>query len=307
MDVFISWKVIGEANLNQLEHEFPYVKFIKDVETGRKAEVAIVMPNFFGDKNIDNYGNLRLIQLLMAGYDNFNLAQAEAKDIIVCNAQDIFSISVAEDAITKILVLNRSVKHYVIAMNNKEWKPIRKEPELTGSVVGILGTGSIGKELASRLKAFNTRILGYGRKQKRVSGYDEILIGETGLEYVLKNSDYVIVALPLTEATYHLLDENKLNMMKETALLINVARGDIIDQEALIKALKEKKIRGAGLDVTTPEPLPKDNELWNVDNVFITPHNASSSPYMQDRLTELVKINLHRYLDKQELLFKISK
>ncbi len=307
MDAFISWKVLGDAMLNQLETEFPEVNFIRDVEAGREAEVAIVMPNFFVDKNFDKYSKLRFIQLLMAGYDSFDLKQAEAKDIIVCNAQDIFSISVAEDAITKILVLNRNVKHYVMAMNNKEWKPIRKEPELTGSVIGILGTGSIGKELATKLKAFNTRVLGYGRKLKQVSGYDEIFTGETGLEYVLQNSDYVIVALPLTETTYHLLDENRLNMMKETALLINVARGDIIDQEALIKALREKKIRGAGLDVTTPEPLSKDNELWDLDNIFITPHNASSSPYMQERLTELVRINLHRYLNKQELLFIISK
>ena len=88
--------------------------------------------------------------------------------------------------------------------------------------------------------------------------------------------------------------------MKSNALLINIARGDVIDQEALIEALKHKQIRGAGLDVTSPEPLPKTSELWNLDNVFITPHNASSSPYMKDRLYEMTRINLYKYLKAEK-------
>jgi phosphoglycerate dehydrogenase-like enzyme len=103
--------------------------------------------------------------------------------------------------------------------------------------------------------------------------------------------------LPLNKNTYHLINEDALNLMKSNAVLINVARGDIVDQEALIKALKQKKIRGAGLDVTTPEPLPEDSELWSLDNVFITPHNASSSPYMKDRLFEMTVENLELYFN----------
>jgi len=91
--------------------------------------------------------------------------------------------------------------------------------------------------------------------------------------------------------------------MKPTALLINVARGDVVDQDALIEALKQKKIRGAGLDVTTPEPLPADSELWNLDNVFITPHNASSSPYMKDRLYEMTLINLELYISGKKPMY----
>ncbi|MDD4184548.1 MAG: NAD(P)-dependent oxidoreductase, partial [Candidatus Izemoplasmatales bacterium] len=134
---------------------------------------------------------------------------------------------------------------------------------------------------------------------------DETYWDQVGLQKLLEQSDYVIVCLSLTEETTHLLDWDMLSRMKSSAILINVARGGIINQEALIKILKEKKIRGAGLDVTTPEPLDPNSELWEMPNVYITPHNASSSIRMRERLYELTRDNLRRYLSNRTIKYLV--
>jgi len=298
MHVYFNPKSLGRTYSQELIDSFPGVTFITDPEEAYLSEVIAVMPDFFKDQDLSKFKNLKFVQLLMAGYDNFDFSPFEGRDIYVSNAVDIFSTSIAEDVLTKIFVLNRNVKHYLEMMNSGTWSPIRKEPELTGSTVGILGTGSIGKETAKRMKSFDTTVLGYRTKKEEVEFFDEIFTGNDGLEELLKRSDYVVVAIPLNQNTTHLLDEHKLSLMKEDALLINVARGKVIDQDALVKILENKKIRGAGLDTLTPEPLPSDHPLWKMDHVFITPHNASSSPYMQVRLKNLIVKNLQHYLDK---------
>ena len=188
-----------------------------------------------------------------------------------------------------------------------EWNPIRKEPELTGSTVGIVGAGSIGIEVAKRLKSFDTKVIGYKRKAEAVRFFDEIYTGNEGLEIVIRESDYLIIAVPLTKETMHLINKERISWMKSSAVLINVARGKIVDQDALVDALNAGKLRGAGLDVTTPEPLPKDHPLWKMSQVFITPHNASSSPFMQRRLMELVLHNLERYVNNNTVDYIIFK
>ncbi len=306
MEIYIDSRIIGSENVGKLESLFPGVSFITDSDKSGNAEIAVVMPNFFISRNMRDYSNLKFVQLLMAGYDKFDVDLASKLGIVVANAQDIFSIAVAEDVFTKIFVLNRNVRHYHEAMKQKIWEPIPREQELTGSVVGILGTGSIGRELAVRFKAFSTTVYGYGRKARQLVGFDRIFNNREGLEFIMTKSDYVVLALPLTEETRHLIDKHMLELMKSSALLINVARGEVVDQQALEAALVQKRIRGAGIDVTDPEPLPTASKLWELDNVYLTPHNASSSPYMQERLTRLVKTNLENYLDKNDLLYVIN-
>ncbi len=300
MLVYMNPKSIGTANFESLKSEFPTVQFITEDTMADQAEVCVIMPNYFVDYSIETFHQLKWVQLLMAGYDNFDFSPFKDRGILVSNAVDIFSISLAEDVFTKIFVINRNVKYYLDSMKIESWDPIRKEPELTNSTVGIIGAGSIGKEAAKRLKAFDCKVLGYKRTKTKVEYFDEILTGEAGLESMLKRSDYVIVAVPLTDETRNLLNKERLGWMKSTAVLINVARGPVIDQEALVEVLQEKRIRAAGLDVTTPEPLPKGHPLWKMENVFITPHNASSSPFMQKRLKELVVHNLRKYLEGKE-------
>jgi phosphoglycerate dehydrogenase-like enzyme len=191
-------------------------------------------------------------------------------------------------------------------MKQGVWSPIRYEKEICGSILGILGTGSIASEIAKRMKAFNATVIGYNRSLIKEEYFDEIYANMAGLRTVLSKSDYVIITLPLNEATRGLINEEKLTYMKNDAVLVNISRGEIINQPDLIKALKDKKIRAAALDVTTPEPLPKDNELWYLDNVYITPHNSPSSPYLTTRLTELLIKNISNYINNDILINIVS-
>jgi D-2-hydroxyacid dehydrogenase (NADP+) len=280
--------------------------FETEKQNALDAEVAVVTPPFIEKSLMAPFKHLKWIQLLTAGYDNADLKIAKDKNIVVTNAQDVFSIAIAEDIISKILIFNRQVKGQNRHMSEGVWKHIPITHELYGSTVGIIGSGSIGKETAKRLKSFHTHIIGYRQKKEDVEYFDEIKNDEEGLDLLLMKSDYVIIAIPLNDQTYHLIHDDKLHLMKADAVIINVARGEIIDQDALVKHLKLGKFRGVGLDVTTPEPLPKDHVLWTLPNVFITPHNASASPNMSDRLFDVTLDNLRRYDDKKTLKYIIN-
>lgn len=306
MYIYVDKKMMGTQNIPLLLDEFPQVNFVDSLEKNQEIEALIVMNSTLKSLDIEKFPRLRWIQLLMAGYDGIDIDKIKSLGITVCNARDIFSISIAEDVFSKILYFNRNTNYYLESMKKAEWKPISKEPEIYGSTVSILGTGSIGQEVAKRMKAFGAkRILGYKKTLSSVDFFDYVFNDSKGLNYVIKEADYLIIALPLSEETYNIIDKTRLNLMKTSALLINVARGNVIDQDALIEVLTAKKIRGAGLDVTTPEPLPADSVLWNLQNVFITPHNASSSPEMKNRLFEMTRINLRKYIRNEELLYKL--
>ena len=307
MQVYVNKKMMGRVNYPKLISEFPEVDFVDEITDGNNIEVVVCMPDFLVKHDIYKFKNLKWIQYLMAGYDTVNVKKLNEHNILFSNAQDIFSTSIAEDVFTKIFYFNRNVKHYLEAMKDKEWRPIKKEPELTGSVIGILGVGSIGKEIAKRMIPFGVKkIIGYRSQDRQAKYFDEIYTGKSGLYEVIKQSDYLIVALPLNKFTENIINDETLGLMKEDAILINVGRGPLVDQSALIKALQNKKIRGAGLDVTAPEPLPKDSPLWEMENVYITPHNASSSPYMKDRLFQLTVENLRRYIEGEEVKYLIK-
>ncbi len=306
MKVYIDPKFIIQPSIQNMGLRFPDIEFVDNLEND-DIEVAMVpWATFITEETISKLPKLKWIQLLSAGYDGTNFDLLKRNNIQFTNAKDIYHISMAEDVLTKILVLNRNYKIYIENMKQGIWKPIRKEPEIYGSTIGILGTGSIAKEIAKRLKAFNTTIIGYRRTQRAEEYFDQVLIGNDGLDELLRRSDYVIVTLPLNDQTRNLLSREKLSLMKNTALLINVARGAIVDQDALTEMLVDNKIRGAGLDVTTPEPLPSDHSLWRLPNVIITPHNSSSSPHLMNRLEILMSENLKRYINGNDLIYIVK-
>ena len=304
MRVYVDKKMMGRNNYPALLKEFPQVDFVEDITNDSDIEAAFCMPRFLNDYDVHNMKNLKFIQFLMAGYDTVDVQKLKESHIKFANARDIFSTSIAEDVFTKIFYFNRHVKYYIESMENKTWEPIRREPELTGSVIGILGVGSIGKEIAKRMIPFGVKkIIGYRSHQKPEQYFDEIYTQKSGLKEVMSQADYIIVALPLTEKTHFIINKETLSYMKSEALFINVGRGKLVNQADLIDALENKQIRGAALDVTDPEPLPKDSPLWTMENVFITPHNASSSPFMQDRLYQLTRLNLRRYVEGKEPIY----
>jgi len=297
LKIFIDKKFIPKDEYQKLLDMFPKVEFVHDFEKHKDIEVFFGLNSLLESADIDQYENLKWIQLYMAGFDNVDVKGLKNKGLLISNARDIFSITIAEDVISKILYFNRNIKEFIENMKTRTWQQIWKDPEIFKSTIGIIGTGSIGQETAKRLQSFSPKaILGHRRKDEPVEYFDRIFTGDDGLEEVIKNSDYLILALPLNDETKYLFDKGKLSLMKKNAILVNVARGQVIVQEDLIELLENNQIRGAALDVTDPEPLPKDSKLWDLDNVFITPHNASSSEYMVKRLFDLTLENLQLYL-----------
>lgn len=296
MIIYVDPKLIGRSNFEKLKKQYPQIDIVTDVVNCTEIEAMFTMPQIVKEMKLSDYPKLKWIQYLMAGYDGIDLKLLRKNNIDFCNAQDIFSKSIAEDVFTKILYFNRNINYYLECQKQGKWEPIREEPEIAGSTVLILGVGSIGKELAKRFKAFESYVIGYRSRNIKEENFDEIITSNDDLGIALKKADYVILALSLTEDTKYFFDKEKFDMMKSSALLINVARGKVVNQEDLYKALKNKSIRGAGLDVLDPEPLPVDHPMWKLDNVYITPHNASSSPFMRDRLYKMIVMNLDLYL-----------
>ncbi|MFA7367488.1 MAG: D-2-hydroxyacid dehydrogenase [Bacilli bacterium] len=301
MKIYIDSSVL-KNRYNKIKDNFKDIIITDKVEDSYDADGIMVYPKDVIKENIDKYPNLSWIQVFTAGYNTIDLEYLKSRNIVLCNGKDIYSIPIAEDVIAKILAFNRNIPKYLEAMKTKTWGWLNSEYELTNSTVGIVGVGSIGKEIAKRLKAFNVNIIGYRRQDKNEEFFDKIYFGNDGLNELLKLSDYVILALPLTDESYHMINLNKIRIMKKSALLINIARGEVVKQDDLIYALENHYIRGAALDVVYPEPLPQDSALWTLDNVYLSPHNSFSSPYTMDRLMEFLINNLDNYINHKNLL-----
>ncbi len=306
MVAYIDYSLIGHKYFIQLKNKYSNIDFVTDLLRKDEIEILIAMPKVVKNINIKEYPNLKWIQYLMAGYDGLNFKKFKESMIIFSTAQNVFSKSIAEDVLTKIFYFNRNISHYIESKYKKNWEPIQEEIELTGSTALILGVGSIGKELAKKFKAFDMFIIGYRKKHLNEKNFDKIIVMESELNEALNIADYVIMALPLNRDTRYMFDFNKFKNMKKNALFINVGRGETVKQEDMILALKQSIIRGAGIDVVYPEPLPSDSELWNLDNLYITPHNASSSIHMARRIYELIVTNLDRYLDNKIVKYIIN-
>lgn len=305
--VYLDTWTMKPKDYQGLIKKYQELKFITDPNKAKDAEIIISMPGFIKEEHLKAFPNLKWIQLLTAGYDAADVSYVLNEGIRISYAKDVFSIQIAEDTISKMLYFNRHIGVYHDQMKEGLWKFQKATHEIYGSTVGIIGAGSIGLEIAKRLKPFEVKLLGYRRSKKKMPFFDKVYHDQDGLNQLISKSDYIIIAVPLTKDTKHMISYEAFSMMKKGAVLINVARGDIIDQEALVDALEKKRIRGAAIDVTSPEPLPKDHPLWKLENVFITPHIASTSPYVHKRLMNEVDRALSRYLTHQPLENEIIK
>jgi len=250
--------------------------------------------------------NLKWVQVSSAGVDAYLFPELVGSQVLLTNASGIHRTPISEMIMLMALALAKKLHKYIQFKNKAIWKRIRTE-ELSDKTMGILGLGSIGMETAWKAKCFNMRVLALKKKPIRRPTYIDEVLGPEDLDYLLKESDFLVITLPLTAETYHMIGERELRMMKPTAYLINVARGAIVDSKALIKALKEGWIAGAALDVFEEEPLPEDSEFWRLENVIITPHIAGMSPNYAERLVEIFCENLKRYLENRPLINLVDK
>lgn len=301
MKIWIEKNVLKDQDIALLKEKYRSIEWVTDEKDRLDSDVIMAMPGVLKNEFLDQFKHLKWIQLLSAGYDTIDQEYLKRRKIMLSNAPDVYSIAIAEDVFSKILFFNRNIKGYLKQMEIGLWKNIRVNYEICESTVGILGAGSIGREVAKRMKAFGATTLGYKRSQTKLEYFDEIYTDQKGLEEIYRRSDYLIITMPSSPETKNMVDEKAFSLMKEGLLLINVSRGDVVDQNQLIKALKEHKIRAAGLDVMVPEPLPKDHELWRMENVFITPHNSVLSPHLQKRLRFVLERSLDDYLGGHKL------
>ncbi len=252
---------------------------------------AVVCNSLFFHQGIRQFKNLKFIQLLSAGLDRVPLEYIEQKGIRLYNAGDVYSIPMAEWAVLKILETYKDSRHFYRAQNERRWEKKRDLLELAGKKAAIIGLGNVGQATAKRLKAFGVEITGIDiRKVESEFTDHNVMIDK--LAEVLKLSDIIILTLPLNEETRHLINADRLKFMDDKSVLVNLSRGGIIDEAALVSALQNGKFRGIALDVFEEEPLPPDNPLWGFDRVIITPHNSYVSDKVQERLFKLILDNL---------------
>ncbi|WFR59294.1 D-2-hydroxyacid dehydrogenase [Anaerocolumna sp. AGMB13025] len=265
----------------------------------RQADIIYGWPEVQYLKDAEN---LKWLHLPSAGADGYtNKASYYNKDIILTNSSGVFGLPIAEHVFAMILSYNRNLQEYAYDKKEKIWKGLTKTRDFYGSTIGIIGLGDIGTEIAKRAKAWGAEVLAVKRTITEVPEYVDKLYSLEDIDEVLTQSDYVVLALPNTQKTQGIMNEEKLKKMKPHAFLVNIGRGALIDQEALIKALQENWIGGAGLDVTTPEPLPEDSPLWELPNVILTPHTSGSSPSNITRRFEMFNRNLKLFLENKPL------
>ena len=242
--------------------------------------------------------SVKLICEAGTGYNNLDLEAAKEMGITVCNIPAYSSQRVAHTAIMMILNLSSSMQIQMKMLANGNHDNFTKNlqvshVEVNGKVLGIIGAGNIGREVIKIAKAMDMEILVYTRTPRE----DSDGIRYVDLETLLKNSDYVSLHCPLTPQTRHLINKEALSMMKPTALLINTSRGALIDEPALIEALKSGVIAGAGLDVQETEPPVSDNPLYTLDNVILTPHMGWKGLETRKRLVSILAGNVKAYFE----------
>jgi phosphoglycerate dehydrogenase-like enzyme len=242
---------------------------------------------------------LKFIQSISAGIDQYDKDLLSAHGIRLANAAGVNANAVAEHAIALMLALKRHVHTGRDNQAKKHWRGMiseiaAREDELAGKTLLIVGLGRIGARLARLAKAFDLKVLATRRDSGRGAEGADAVYGHERLPELLGEADIVALACPLTPETQNLIDAKALAAMKSTAHLINVARGRVVDEDALIRALAEKRIAAAGLDVTREEPLPAASPLWEMPNVLITPHTAGETQAYEDRVIDLLLANLDR-------------
>lgn len=255
---------------------------------------AVVCNNLFLHNPPERFTNLKAVQLTSVGFDRVPVGYFASKGIALFNARGVYSTPMAEWVVLKILEIYKHSADFYTQQKKKIWEKHRDLMELTDKRVLVLGTGSVGTECAKRLKAFNSRIIGMDIYDNGSEYIDEFYPMEE-LSNVLPTADIVILSLPLTDKTKGLMGKENLSLMKEGGVLINVARGAIIDEQALIDTLSEGRLLGVALDVFEEEPLPQSSPLWTHPGVIVTPHNSFVSDGNSGRLFNLICQNLAEF------------
>jgi phosphoglycerate dehydrogenase-like enzyme len=258
--------------------------------------------------------NLRWIQSPSAAVHQFMFPELIQSNVILTNGRDVHGPVVAEQVIAMIFALAKQIPAAVrfqqkhVWAQEMIWRDLGGPREIEGATLGLVGLGSIGKNVAKRASALGMKVIAVREhlEKEKPAGVDEVLPTSQLLD-LLGQSDYVVLSAPITPETTGMIGRKQLAAMKPGACLVNVGRGPLIDEAALVEVLREHKIRGAALDVFDQEPLPPDSPLWDLEDVLITPHTGGMAQKLWERQYAFFSENLRRYLSRLPLLALVDK
>ncbi|GIW96734.1 MAG: phosphoglycerate dehydrogenase [Pirellulaceae bacterium] len=303
---------VEPCHVEYLQRRLPEVELV-DAGQERIAEEILQADIFIGHAKVPvdweavvRRGRLRFIQSSAAGLDHCLVPAVIDSDIVVCSASGLFANQVAEQAMVLTLGLLRDLPTF---FRQQQQRRFIRQPtdDLHGKRVGIVGFGGNGRRLAEVLMPYRVTIRATDHFPVRRPEYVEWLGEADRLEELAAGSDILVLCLPLNASTHRLINARVLDAMPGGSYLINVARGQVVDEPALIAALADGRLKGAGLDVTYTEPLPKDSPLWNAENVLITPHVGAQSHRRVSDTTRFAADNVRRFLNGQPLWNEVDK
>ena len=272
---------------------------------------VLVISGAWRDDLLDGAEKLQWIQAIGVGYNQFPLAELQRRDIRLTNAVGVNANAVSEHAMALILALSRRLPEARDNQHRKHWRPMISDPqvredELAGKTLGIVGLGAIGNRLATLAKAFGMRVVGTKGNPASYQGQADAVLPPDRLGELLDNADYVALCCPLKPETANLIGAAELQRMQPSAYLVNVSRGQVVDEAALIAALQRGDVAGAALDLTIDEPLGPDSPLWELPNVLITPHTGGETSRYETRLVDIIVDNVRRWEREEPFIHQIA-
>ena len=277
--------------LEQMGHRVVFMQNESDVLPVEPEWVeGMVCNGLFLHHDIGQFRNLRYIQLTSAGFDRVPMEQVQRRGIRICNARGVYGVPMAEFAVAGVLQLYKQSRFFARNQHAHSWEKHRGLLELWGKQVTIVGCGNIGQECAKRFAAFDCHVIGVDIFEAKLPGIEK-MYDISRLDEVLPDSDVVVLTLPLTEQTRHLFNSTRFANMKAGAILVNIARGGVVDTAALEQALVAR-LGGAVLDVFEEEPLHEHSPLWEMEHVLLSPHNSFVGDNNGKRLEDVIIANL---------------
>jgi len=294
---------LPDPYFHQLQQNYPELNWVLCTDSEKLPallkETEILLTFLQCDrKMIDAAPQLKWIQTISAGVDYMDLDEIRRRGIVLTNGRGIHKIHMAEYAVAAMINLARGFHLMFLNQLQKKWERSVSQEEIHGATVGIIGLGAIGAEIAKKAAFMGMRVIGVKRTSGPVDHVDEVYAPED-MAAVFRRSDYIINLLPYTQETEMLIDQRFLDQMKPTACFINIGRGRTVNEDDLIEALRNEKIRAMVSDVYYTEPLPPESPLWDLDNVILTPHICGVSPQYMPRAMQIIEDNLNVYLSGQ--------
>ncbi|HXB22605.1 MAG TPA: D-2-hydroxyacid dehydrogenase [Candidatus Solibacter sp.] len=313
---FEPWRAAPWA-ASRLQSDFPQLEVVQltsdDLDTRQVADLDVLITCSMTPQQFLAAPSLKWIHAPTAAVHELLFPELIDSGVVVTNSGEVHGPLVAEHAITLLLALAKRIPQSVRHQQKREWAQQElwdghpRPREVAGATAVVVGMGSIGREFTARARALGLRVVAVRKDPAKGAHGADAVYPATHLDEVLPEADFVLLCAPLTSATAGLMDGPRLARMKRDAYLINVGRGTLVDERALIEALGNRAIGGAALDVFAEEPLPPSSPLWSMENLLITPHNGASINGLWERHHRLIQENMARFLSGRPLLNQVNK